>query len=187
MDHRYSDYQCEWWTWNLWARYGPPDRVRREEFWNILCSLVNSGSKMWACIGDFNEVCDQSEKLGGREANSKNNFFLKFFRDDVNGVDIGFSGNTFTWCNKRGCLANIRERLNRVITSIEWRTKFDNAGVIHLNAQCSDHTPILLNLHLDNPNLPRPFRFQKIWIRDSSCANVVRGAWECNSSCLEKI
>lgn len=142
---------------------------------------------MWACIGDFNEVRDQSEKLGGRKVNSINNFFLNNFLDNVNGVDIGFSGNSFTWCNRKGGLANIRERLDRVVSSIEWRTKFDNSGVIHLNALRSDHAPILLNLYLDHPNLPKPFRFQEIWTRDPSCGNVIKRAWECNNSNVDRI
>lgn len=93
-------------------------------------------------------------------------------------MDIGFNGNTFTWCNRRGGLANIREHLDRVISSVEWRTTFDNAGVVHLIATQSDHVPIVLNLYLDHPHRPRPFRFQEIWIRDPSCEKVIKGAWD---------
>lgn len=101
-------------SWNLWACYCLAEREKRGEFWHSLCSLINNGSNKWACIGDFNEVCDQYEKMGGRVVNSTHNFFLKNFLDKVNKLDIGFNGNTFTWCNRRRGLANIRERLDKV-------------------------------------------------------------------------
>lgn len=57
---------------------------------------MKNGSKSWACIGDFNKVMDQTEKIGGREVTTKNNFLLKNFLDEVHGLDIRFSGSTFT-------------------------------------------------------------------------------------------
>lgn len=104
----------------------------------------------------------QEEKSSGRKVFGITNFWLKFFIDEVNNLDIGFSGNTFNWCNKNGRFANIQEQLDRVITSVEWRTTFGNAGVTHLTAYHSDHAPIVLNMFLNQPKLPRPFRFQKI-------------------------
>lgn len=74
-------------------------------------------------------------------------------------MDIGFNGSIFTWCNRRGGMANIYERLDRVITSVAWRTTFGNVGVTHLSATQSDHYFILLNLFLYHLRLPRPFRF----------------------------
>lgn len=107
--------------------------------------------------------------------------------DEVYGVDIEYNGNTFTWCNKRRGLANIRERLDRVMASVQWRALFTNVGVIHLNAHQSDHSPIILNLHLNHPNLPRQFHFQEIWTRGPSCANVIKEVWECINSRMDII
>lgn len=117
--------------WNLWACYCPAEKGKREDLWKTLSSLINNGDQNWACISYFNEVCAQSEKMGGREVNAKNNFFLQNFLDEVNGIDIGYSGNTFMWCNRRGGLANIRERIDRVMVSVNWRIMFTNVGVVH--------------------------------------------------------
>lgn len=117
-----------------------------------------------------------------KDVSINTNFHLKNFLDEFNGVDIGFCGNTFTWCNRKGGMANIIERSNIVITSVDWRTTSSNAGVIHLNVVHSNHVTILLNLFLDHPKLPRPFRFQKIWLREPLCFDIVRRAWECNTS-----
>lgn len=110
-------------------------------------------------MGDFNEVLDQTEKSEGQKVTGNNNFLLRKFLNDVHVLDIGFSRNTFTWCNRRSGLANIRERLDRVMVSTEWRTSFSNASILHLNALQLNHAPILLNLFLDHPNLPKPFKF----------------------------
>lgn len=147
---------------------------------STLESLVKNGTDSWACMGDFNEVMNQSEKSGGREVTEKNNFLATKFLEEVHGLDIGFSGNSFTLCNRRSGLANIREILDRVMASTEWRTLFGNEGVLHLNAFQLDHAPILLNLFLDHPNFPKPFRFQEMWIRDPTYNDVFKGAWECN-------
>lgn len=87
----------------------PAKRMKRGEFWDTLCSLINNGTKSWACMGDFNKVLEQSKKSGGREVTMKNSFFLRKYLDDMHGLDISLCGNTFTWCNKRSGLANVRE------------------------------------------------------------------------------
>lgn len=110
--------------WALWTCYCPAERSKRSEFWDNLGELIKGGTDSWACIDNFNEVMDQSEKIGRREVTKKNNFFLRKFLNKVHGIDIGFSGNIFTWCNKRSINANIRERLDRVMASTEWRTFF---------------------------------------------------------------
>lgn len=43
-------------------------------------------------------------------------------------------GSRLPWRVKGRGLADIREQLDRVIVSVDWRTKFANAGVINLNA-----------------------------------------------------
>lgn len=97
------------------------------------------------------------KKSGGRKVNGKYNFLLRKFLDNVHGMDVGFRGNTFTWCNRRSGMANIREILDRVIASTKWRTYFGNARVVHLNAIQLDHALILMNMCLDHPSLPKPF------------------------------
>lgn len=94
-------------NWTIWACYCPAERSQRSEFWEILVALIKNGSNSCACITYFNKVMDQNEKLGSREVSTRHNFLLKNFLEDAQGMDIGFNGNTFTWCNKRGRLANI--------------------------------------------------------------------------------
>ena len=58
---------------------------------------------------------------------------------------MGFTGNKFTWSNNRWGKHSIKERLDRGISSMEWRLKFPRASIFHLGAINSDHCPILLD------------------------------------------
>lgn len=62
-------------------------------------------------------MLDQFEKLGGRSVTAKSNFHLKTFIYEVGAFDLGYLGNRFTWCNKRGGSTNIRERLDKTLVS----------------------------------------------------------------------
>lgn len=55
--------------------------------------------------------------------------------------------------------ANIRERLDKVVISLDWRILFPKDGVVHLNDANSDHVHILLHSSLDHPKTPTPFKF----------------------------
>lgn len=94
----------------------------------------------------------------------------------VGAIDLGFLGNPFTWCNKRGGQANIRERLDRALVSPDWHCYYDRAGLIHLTAPRLDHVPILLWLMLDHKKAPRPIQFLEAWIRDPTCEPVIHTA-----------
>lgn len=72
---------------------------------------------------------------------------------------------------------NIRERIDRIIVSTKWRILCNQAGVIHLPPENSDHIPIQLSLKEDHPFIPRPFQFLEAWIRDPTCEKIIREAW----------
>ncbi|KAK2653118.1 hypothetical protein Ddye_012974 [Dipteronia dyeriana] len=47
--------------------------------------------------------------------------------DDCELQDIGFSGQSFTWCNKREGVAMIHERLDRCVCNFQWKNLFVDA------------------------------------------------------------
>lgn len=51
--------------WILSCIYGPPYRSHRDRFWDQIMKIGENYSGPWLCIGDFNMILDQSEKLGG--------------------------------------------------------------------------------------------------------------------------
>ena len=52
--------------WRFTGFYWEPDTQKRHDSWGRLRSLKARGKASWLCVGDFNEVAKQSEKIGGR-------------------------------------------------------------------------------------------------------------------------
>lgn len=45
--------------------YGPPQKENRGAFWDQLGALGESRDSAWVLTGDFNDILDNSEKIGG--------------------------------------------------------------------------------------------------------------------------
>ena len=52
-------------TWRLTGFYGDPETYRRTASWEMLRRLKSMTNLPWLCVGDFNEVLSNDEKLGG--------------------------------------------------------------------------------------------------------------------------
>ena len=88
--------------WRLAGFYGFPERSRRRESWELLKSLSRRSNLSWCCIGDFNDLLDQSEKKGQL---MHPNYLIQGFREVVEfyGLrDMGMEGYPFTWEKSRG-------------------------------------------------------------------------------------
>uniref|UniRef100_A0A2N9HP69 Uncharacterized protein n=1 Tax=Fagus sylvatica TaxID=28930 RepID=A0A2N9HP69_FAGSY len=164
--------------WMLSAIYGPPYKKKKRKFWEDMHQIASSFSGPWLCFGDFNEVLNQVDKRGGRPLTSSSTNGFNSLINQQGLVDLGFSGNPYTWTNKRHNFANIKERLDRAFSNTEWRTTFPRASVHHFPATSSDHNPIILNSTGFESTNPKPFRFEAIWTRDGSSTQVIKHAWD---------
>lgn len=102
--------------------YGPPQKENRAEFWASM-SLVGSGrDKAWLITGDFNDILENAEKVGGPPRWEGS--FLNF-RNFVsqNGLwDVKHSGDALSWRGTRYSHF-ILSRLDRSLTVLCPRTK----------------------------------------------------------------
>ena len=134
----------------------------------------------WLAIGDFNELTSLSKKEGGggRPRQQMDNFIEAINFCDLR--DIGFVGLKFTWIYQRANGTQIRERLDRALATSEWLDLFPAAKLYHLYTLASDHS--MLHLHLvagsKRKKVKRCFKFESMWLKESSCEEVVRSAWE---------
>ncbi|KAL8506330.1 hypothetical protein ACS0TY_017266 [Phlomoides rotata] len=64
-------------------------------------SCLSSWSLPWLCVGDFNEILDDSEKLGGSLRNDNRMRDFPYSLETCGLVDLGFVGQKFTWSNKQ--------------------------------------------------------------------------------------
>jgi hypothetical protein len=165
-------------TWLLSCVYGPPDGREKAIFWESFASVGESFDGPWLCIKDLNHVLDQLEKLGGRPVASSSNFPFKHFIDLFGMVDLGFSGNPYTWCNNRSGLATIKERLDRGLASPQWVHLHPEYSLLHIPAFSSNHSPISLNTFGSFIFIPRPFKFEEFWTKDPTCEHVIAVAWK---------
>lgn len=86
---------------------------------------------------------------------------------------MGFSGNKFTWNNRRWGRHCIKERLDRGIANYSWRLLFLKAAIYHLGAIQSNHSLILLDANPKEFFNPRPFRLEAAWTKDSISFEVI--------------
>jgi hypothetical protein len=128
--------------------YGPPYKKANSELWTNLASFGVSFTDPWLCKGDFNSITSQDDKYGGRPFNSMSaNPFIDFV-NAFGMVDLGFSGNPYTWSNHRQGEGLIKERLDRSLASSNWIRFFPSYSVSHLPAHSSDHNSLLLDTAL---------------------------------------
>lgn len=97
--------------------------------------------------------------------------------DDCRLKDLGFNDFPFTWCNRRPGDQNVWVRLDRGVASIDWILRFPATRIHHLEAFHSDHKPLLLVSDSELKRFyrkGRPFRFESMWLKDSTCEAVVQ-------------
>ena len=59
--------------------------------------------------------------------------------------DLGFMGDPFTWRNhSHRAETYIKERLDRVVANIEWRSHFPAYRAINRDPRHSEHRPVIV-------------------------------------------
>jgi len=94
--------------------------------------------------------------------------------------DLGFNGFPYPWCNRRPGAQNTWIRLDRGVATIEWILRFPTTQIHHLEAFHSYHKPLLLCSDYEFKQFyrkGRPFRFEAMWLKDSTCEEVIKIHW----------
>ncbi|KAL0417527.1 UNVERIFIED_CONTAM: putative mitochondrial protein [Sesamum radiatum] len=110
-------------AWRFTGFYGFADVACRQRSWDLLSTLKNQSRRAWLIAGDFNEILDDSEKIGGRP---RPLWQVRRFREALVSIDVfdlGFEGEPFTWCNRHPEPDTI---VNGLIGMCRSRHKFPN-------------------------------------------------------------
>ena len=121
--------------------YGVPQQENRARFWKELSDVGAQRNDAWLLTGDFNDLLDNSEKVG--DPQQWEGSFLSF-RNFVaqNGLwDLQFSGNSLSWRGTR-YTHFIQSRLDRAMANIDWLEMFPAARSEYLRFEGSDQKPI---------------------------------------------
>ncbi|GJW01987.1 putative RNA-directed DNA polymerase [Tanacetum coccineum] len=123
-------------------------------------------------LGDFNEVRCEQERMGTifskHGASSFNEFInrAEFF-------DIPMSGRKFTRMNKYGTKLS---KIDRILVSHHFISKWPNAQVLALRRELSDHCPLVLKTHSYEFG-PIPFIFYNSWLLNGDFPTILSLAW----------
>ena len=79
-------------------------------------------------------------------------------------VDIGFSGQKFTWSNKRGINNKIWKRLDRAMVNDSWLESMPQTTITHLSSTASNHCPLLMEMTSKDSNHIKYFKFLNCWV-----------------------
>ncbi|XP_042990668.1 uncharacterized protein LOC122317666 [Carya illinoinensis] len=169
--------------WQLTGFYGHPNSAKRPESWHLLRGLKPTGNLPWLCLGDFNEITHQSEKVGA--ANRPYRQMVQF-RNSLSFCklyDLGFHGDKFTWSNNREGDQFTKERLDRACGNNFWIKLFANHTVSHLDCTQSDHKALLVQTADLNSmgKKGRVFRFESAWTKEMECEEIIKKVWRLSS------
>jgi hypothetical protein len=106
--------------WKFTGFYGHPEPGKWKEAWSLLKLLRSFSPEKWLCVGDFNEIAEESEKFGTVPRALWQMVDFQEALDYTQLQDLGFEGAKFTWLNKREGAHFIKERLDRALSNPSW-------------------------------------------------------------------
>jgi len=153
--------------------YGPTERNAKNGFLSELISCQPAQSTPWICLGDFNLICDASDKNNG---NINRTHMRKFRRalDASELFELRLLNRRYTWSNGRA--SPMLVHLDRVFCNHDWSNLFLEIGLQALSSSLSDHCPLFLCSQKQQPR-KATFRFEHFWIRIQDFNEVVSQAW----------
>lgn len=131
-------------SWVVSFVHALSNRANRREFWKFLTSQAKVNHYLWLCIGDFNQVSSMWENIGGLECSRSQTTGFQQFISKCELMDLEFKRHAYTWSNNQVGEANIRERLDKAYTNVEWRERFPYAQVLHDCFIGLDHCPSIV-------------------------------------------
>ncbi|KAK8505103.1 hypothetical protein V6N12_037980 [Hibiscus sabdariffa] len=137
--------------------YQPPYTEDRKKFWEIIASLQNDVNAKWCVLGDFN--------------------VMEFLYQNYL-MEIPSNGSSFTWSNQRCNDDAILEKLDRVLSSLEWNCLFPKAISIIDIAIALDHSPIIFMVNGVAKKARNEFKFESRWLIEEKCSRAVKEEWE---------
>ncbi|KAM3302075.1 hypothetical protein P3S67_016577 [Capsicum chacoense] len=130
--------------WFMFVYLSTDKAIRRNQL-QELCVRYNSWGPMWVMAGDFNDIRDNSMKIGGRVRDESSFTDFKNFLWEIGAIDLGFTEKPWTWWCYRENDGIIQERLDRALCSPEWTLQFNQSNINHLETEASDHSALLIN------------------------------------------
>ncbi|CAA7042046.1 unnamed protein product [Microthlaspi erraticum] len=157
--------------------YGDPVKARRREVWDQLCSIGLARDEAWLLVGDFNEMLNISEKVGGPQRTESSFWDFRTMVTNCKIREFRCSGNTLLWAGWRDRIW-VQCRLDRSFGNDEWFQLFPRSQLAYLDMYASDHRPLRVSFAFEPSDHSRGrFYFDKRMISHEGFEEVIRRGW----------
>ncbi|KAM6553984.1 hypothetical protein CsatB_014746 [Cannabis sativa] len=167
--------------------YGHPNSSQRVLTWTLLRRCYDiAPTHPWLVLGDFNEILTHEDKVGGPP---RNNGQIQAFQTTIDYCHLAaaaYEGELITWTNKSQGLGNVKERLDYGFFNDFWSESSEKPIIQHLNFYHSDHRALKLMVSMAGvqqiePSYKSQFRFEKIWLNNQDCLDIIFKNWVSNT------
>ncbi|KAL0740221.1 hypothetical protein Bca4012_081734 [Brassica carinata] len=157
--------------------YGAPNPSDRPAFWEKLTEMGAEREEAWLLTGDFNDLLDNSEKVGGPLRWEGSFLSFRSFVSQMGLWDLQHSGNHLSW---RGTRYNyfIQSRLDRAMANCSWFEKFPAGRCEYLRFEGSDHRPIVVHFDVSVRKKKGLFRFDRRLKDKPEVRRLVDSEWK---------
>lgn len=161
------------------AVYAAPTVSRRSGLWEKLKEVLQGVTDPVIIGGDFNSIVRLDERTGGNGRLSLDSIAFGEWINETLLIDMGFTGNKFTWRRGRSMNHYVAKRLDRIFCCAQARLQWQEASVKHLPFMASDHAPLYMQLCPQAKGNPRrrPFRFEAAWLKHSGFKELLANSW----------
>ncbi|KAJ1415409.1 Zinc finger, CCHC-type [Sesbania bispinosa] len=163
-------------TWSTTFVYGNPRFNQRRNLWDRLQALLGRNDLPWICLGDFNEVLSQAEKVGSQPINNVGVNLFRQFLEDTGLMDLELKGSKYAWSSNPRNGFVTKEKLDRILANWSWRALFQHAMALAIPPISSDHSPLIFWPH---PELKsgREFQYEAYWEEHEDCDRIIQEGW----------
>ena len=161
------------------CRYGEPVRCDRPRLWERLSRIGAFRKEPWCMLGDFNEVRNNEEKIGGPRRSEASFQAFNDMLEIGDMTELPSIGNSFTWGGQRGTLS-IQSKLDRCFGNKKWFQLFPVSNQVFMDKRGSDHRPVLVKLNSSSVPFRGRFRFDGRFLHRNGVTEEIKKAWLTN-------
>ncbi|XP_070050393.1 uncharacterized protein [Nicotiana tomentosiformis] len=122
------------------------------------------------------------ENIGGISYPMKKSIDFFSMIEDCGLVGLGFYSPRYTWSNGRGLCSIGWKRLDRGMVNDNWLSSFPDTSITHLATAGSDHSPLLLALHVRQEHNLKYFKFLNFTTENELFKPLVHQIWSTHSA-----
>ncbi|CAL9232334.1 unnamed protein product [Arabidopsis halleri] len=135
--------------------------------------------------GDFNELVDPTEKIGGALIRDSSCIEFRQMLNVCGLWEVKHVGYQFSWFGNRNDKL-VQCQLDRTVANQAWMDMFPQAQATYLQKICSDHNPLINSLMGMKWKTWAGFKYDKRWVQREGFTDLMAQFWIHNASSTEK-